>query len=170
MGKITCYIDGVPRQIEVDLNYIHHPKLKLLVMFVRYSMCTCAYVCLCACMCVYLCLCVCVCVVCVCVRACVRACVRVCVYICAVYIDMCIFSCSHTFHRQQLHFADPVLNYKDSSGDLVEMCDEEDIPLLLDQGTHPKKHRDGQHAPWALYITKRGDFSVYNTGHSKQNR
>ena len=159
MGKITCYIDGVPRQIEVDLNYIHHPKLKLLVMFVRYSMCTCMYVCQCLCTCMFLC-----------VHACV--CVCVCVYVSAIYIDMCIFLCSRTFHRQQLHFTDPVLNYKDSSGDLVEMCDEEDIPLLLDQGTHPKKHRDGQHAPWALYITKRGDFSVYNTntGHSKQNR
>ena len=118
-------------------------------------------VCVCLCLCLPLC-------VCMCVRTCV--CMCVCMYVSAVYIDMCIFLCSHTFHRQQLHFTDPVLNYKDSSGDLVEMCDEEDIRLLLDQGTHPKKHRDGQHAPWALYITKRGDFSVYNIGHSKQNR
>ena len=61
-----------------------------------------------------------------------------------------------------------MLNYKDSSGDLVEMCGEEDIPLLLDQGTHPKKHQDTQHAPWALYITKQNDFSVYNTGTFKR--
>lgn len=99
VGKITCYVDGIPRQIEADLNYIHQPKLKLLKIVVS----------------------------------------------------------------QQLKLSNPVLNYKDSSGDLVEMCDEEDVPLLLDQGTHPKKHRDNQHAPWTLYITKHNDFSVYNT-------
>ena len=61
MGKITCYVDGVPRQIEVDLNYIHQPKLKLLRIALR-------YVCMRVCVCVRTC-------VCVCVRASVYACV-----------------------------------------------------------------------------------------------
>ena len=47
MGKITCYVDGVPRQVEVDLNYIHRPKLKLLRIALRYvdSVCVCVCVC-----------------------------------------------------------------------------------------------------------------------------
>lgn len=44
MGKITCYVDGIPRQIEVDINYIHQPKLKLLKIAVGYVfVCMCAY-------------------------------------------------------------------------------------------------------------------------------
>jgi len=71
---------------------------------------------------------------------------------------------------QQLKVTNPVVNYKDSSGDLVEMCDEEDVDLLLEQGTHPKKHLDDRHAPWALYITKSGDYSVYNTDLHRKKR
>ena len=106
-----------------------------------------------------------------CVSACV-VCVCVCLCLYSVFVHVCVYICltSVFFLSQQLKLTDPVLNYKDSSGDLVEMCDEEDIPLLLDQGTHPKKHQDSQHASWALYITKRNDFSVYNTGHFKQTR
>ena len=97
----------------------------------------------------------------------VHACICICMCL-SVHVYM--FSWCSSF-SQQLKLTDPVLNYKDSSGDLVEMCSEEDIPLLLDQGTHPKKHHhDSQHAPWALYITKKNDFSVYNTGRFKQHR
>ena len=67
MGKITCYVDGVPRQIEVDLNYIHQPKLKLLRIALRYvcmrvSVSACARVCVCVSVCVPLCMRVCLCV------------------------------------------------------------------------------------------------------------
>ena len=41
MGKITCYVDGIPRQVEVDLNHIHHPKLRLLRITVRSVDCVC---------------------------------------------------------------------------------------------------------------------------------
>lgn len=82
-----------------------------------------------------------------------------------VQLAACCLICS-----QQLKVTNPVVNYKDSSGDLIEMCDEEDVNLLLEQGTHPKKHQDDHHAPWALYITKPGDFSVYNTDPHRRKR
>lgn len=89
----------------------------------------------------------------------------------SVCLSTCQIQCTiFIFFSQQLKIFDPVLNYRDSSGDLVEMVDEDDIPLLLDQGTHPKKHLDNQHAPWAIFITKRNDFSVYKTSYSKQIR
>ena len=64
------------------------------------------------------------------------------------------------FPRKHLHQKDIVLNYKDSSGDLVEITSNEDIELMMSEGIPPQK---GTHAPWAIYVTVAGDHTPYNT-------
>ncbi|XP_062508255.1 neutrophil cytosol factor 4-like [Corticium candelabrum] len=55
------------------------------------------------------------------------------------------------------------LNYKDVQGDLVRICDDDDIRLLMREGV-PKK--PGPKLPnrvqWQLHVTRSGDLSVYN--------
>lgn len=59
---------------------------------------------------------------------------------------------------------DIVLNYKDSSGDLVEMADQNDIALMRKEGIPPRRRSDSStHAPWAIYVTKAGNHTPYHT-------
>ena len=75
------------------------------------------------------------------------------IYSC-VCVCVCVCVCRRHLHRSGL-----VLNYKDSSGDLVEMVDESDVILLQREGIPPRKTSD---APWAIYMTTAGDNSVYH--------
>ena len=55
-----------------------------------------------------------------------------------------------------------MLNYKDKSGDLVELIDNDDIELLKTEAIPPRKSLNGScHAPWALYVTVKNDHSQY---------
>ena len=65
--------------------------------------------------------------------------------------------------RKHLHQKDIVLNYKDSSGDLVEMTSNEDIELMKSEGISPQIKFSGTHAPWAIYVTVAGGHNPYNT-------
>ena len=65
--------------------------------------------------------------------------------------------------RKHLHQKDIVLNYKDSSGDLIEMTSNEDIELMKSEGISPQIKSSGAHAPWAIYVTVAGDHNPYNT-------
>jgi len=65
--------------------------------------------------------------------------------------------------QKHLHQNDIVLNYKDSSGDLVEMTTNEDIELMKSEGIPPRRRAEGAHAPWAIYVTVTGDHTPYNT-------
>ena len=71
----------------------------------------------------------------------------------------------HILHcRKHLHERDIVLNYKDPSGDLIEIIDRDDIELLKQDGAPPLRRIEGSsHAPWAIYVTKAGDHTPYNT-------
>ena len=66
--------------------------------------------------------------------------------------------------RAHLQQKDIVLNYKDSSGDLVEMTEQNDIILMRTEGIPPRRRSDSStHAPWAIYVTKAGDYTSYQT-------
>ena len=65
--------------------------------------------------------------------------------------------------RKHLHQKDIVLNYKDLSGDLIEMTSNEDVELMKSEGIPPQKRFNGTHAPWAIYVTVTGDHTPYNT-------
>ena len=75
---------------------------------------------------------------------------------------MCLIPLS-LFLRNHLRKKNIVLNYKDRDGDLIEMCDREDIELLKAEATAPRKSLGNNHAPWAIYITLVGDRTPYNT-------
>ena len=62
------------------------------------------------------------------------------------------------FQRQRIS-----LNYKDRTGDLIEMTEQSDIELMKAEGIPPRRQSEGQHAPWALYVTEAGDHIPYNT-------
>ncbi|XP_019852481.1 PREDICTED: neutrophil cytosol factor 4-like [Amphimedon queenslandica] len=76
-----------------------------------------------------------------------------------------------TFHkllvslRAQLKDTKIAINYKDSSGDLIEVVDDSDLLLMKDDSSSRSTGRssDDNTAPWTLYITRAGDHSVYNT-------
>ncbi len=60
-----------------------------------------------------------------------------------------------------------MLNYKDSDGDLVQLCSQQDMELLTSDATPPVtpigRRQVGQtRALWAIYVTRQGDDSVYN--------
>ena len=60
-----------------------------------------------------------------------------------------------------------VLNYKDTDGDLVQLCGQQDMQLLTTDATPPAtptgRRQVGRNpVPWAIYVTKQGDNSVYN--------
>lgn len=65
--------------------------------------------------------------------------------------------------RKHLHQKDIALNYKDLSGDLIEMTSNEDVELMMSEGIPPQKRSNGTHAPWAIYVTVAGDHTPYNT-------
>lgn len=56
-----------------------------------------------------------------------------------------------------------VLNFKDKDGDLVQLNDESDMKLLTKYATMKRFQKDPLKAKWSIYITKVGDYSVYNT-------
>ena len=58
---------------------------------------------------------------------------------------------------------DVVLNYLDSTGDLVEMVDDSDVGLMQSEGKPPPQHLGDYHAPWAVYVTVAGDHTPYRT-------
>ena len=62
--------------------------------------------------------------------------------------------------RDKLGRRNFVLNYKDSSGDLIEIVDQSDLNLMMSEGTSPHKSSPVQ---WALYVTDQGDHTPYNT-------
>ena len=68
-----------------------------------------------------------------------------------------------THCRGHLHKKNIVLNYKDRDGDLIQICDREDIELLKKDATAPKRSLGNCHAPWAIHVTLEGDYSAYNT-------
>ena len=66
-----------------------------------------------------------------------------------------------SFPRDRLGRRNFVLNYRDRTGDLIEIVDQSDLKLMTSEpGASP--HKPG-HAPWALYITEQGDHTPYNT-------
>ncbi len=69
--------------------------------------------------------------------------------------------------RKHLHREDVVLNFKDYSGDLVEMADSDDIELMKSEGIPPRKKSGANHAHWAVYVTQRNDHTPYRR-HSQQ--
>jgi hypothetical protein len=56
-----------------------------------------------------------------------------------------------------------VLNFKDKDGDLVQLNNESDMKLLTKYATMKRFQKDPLKAKWSIYITKVGDYSVYNT-------
>ncbi len=60
-----------------------------------------------------------------------------------------------------------MLNFKDRSGDLVEMSDSDDIELMKSEGIPPRKKSGANHANWAVYVTQRNDQTPYRR-HSQQ--
>ncbi len=89
-------------------------------------------------------------------------CVCVCVCVCE------WSSLNHCLSRGQLHRRRLVLNYRDSSGDLVEMTEQMDIELMKSEGIPPRRQSDSNHAPWAVYVTEVGDYKVYSTDPHKR--
>ncbi|XP_064407065.1 neutrophil cytosol factor 4-like [Halichondria panicea] len=69
--------------------------------------------------------------------------------------------------KKHLHREDVVLNFKDYSGDLVEMADSDDIELMKSEGIPPRKKSGANHAHWAVYVTQRNDHTPYRR-HSQQ--
>ena len=66
--------------------------------------------------------------------------------------------------RTHLRKTNIVLNYKDKDGDLIEICDREDIEMMKTDATPPRKLLPGNcHAPWAIYVTLQGDHTPYNS-------
>lgn len=55
------------------------------------------------------------------------------------------------------------INYKDSSGDLIEIVDDNDLQIMKDQLRGRASDQKTNLAPWKLYISKSGDTAVYNT-------
>ena len=60
-------------------------------------------------------------------------------------------------------YGEVVLNFKDKDGDLVQLNDTSDVKLLHKYAASVRRVKDPLCANWALYITKVGDYSVYNT-------
>ena len=76
-----------------------------------------------------------------------------------------IFSALSLSHkRAQLKDTKISINYKDSSGDLIEVVDDSDLLLMKDDSSRSTgRSNDDSTAPWTLYITRAGDHTVYNT-------
>ena len=73
------------------------------------------------------------------------------------------------FLRGQLKDSKIVLNYKDSTGDLIEMVDDSDVQRMTEEGVGPTKNNhltvpsSGSSSSWMIYVTSLGDTSVYHT-------
>jgi hypothetical protein len=57
--------------------------------------------------------------------------------------------------RGKLRDSNITMNYKDPTGDLIEITDDEDLILMRDNNIKPNS--------FTLYISKTGDYTVYNT-------
>ena len=68
------------------------------------------------------------------------------------------------FNRSELRDTRITLNYKDKSGDLIELIDDTDFQLMTEEcGRGQRSHNQLGDTSWILYITKADDTSVYNT-------
>ena len=66
------------------------------------------------------------------------------------------------------------MNYKDSSGDLIEIIDDSDVLIMTEEGAGPltagrnhlvvpRSGEPGKNSGWMIYVTAVGDTSVYHT-------
>ena len=57
------------------------------------------------------------------------------------------------------------LNFKDQQGDLIQIVDESDMKLVKKYAAKLKRPgvKDPLHSTWAIYATRVGDYSPYNT-------
>ena len=64
--------------------------------------------------------------------------------------------------RGKLKVTDIVLNYQDREGDLVAILSDSDVRVMLSESYHYSGNKKDSSTTWALYVTKKGDYSGYN--------
>eukprot|EP00800_Vazella_pourtalesii_P007333 TRINITY_DN1979_c1_g1_i1.p1 TRINITY_DN1979_c1_g1~~TRINITY_DN1979_c1_g1_i1.p1 ORF type:complete len:379 (+),score=80.24 TRINITY_DN1979_c1_g1_i1:34-1137(+) len=64
--------------------------------------------------------------------------------------------------KGKLKVTDIVLNYQDREGDLVAILSDSDVRVMLSESYHYSGNKKDSCTTWALYVTKKRDYSGYN--------
>lgn len=65
--------------------------------------------------------------------------------------------------RIRLKVTDIVLNFRDKDDDLIAILDDCDVRIMLSESFYPGGSKRFNCTNWAVYVTKVGDYSGYNT-------